>query len=149
MNVLPKTFPQIILKSKWFHFCMSPNQQRRPLPSLLYYLYSMLSSNKIVCRVGKGVGWNRDSGTGINHHTPKMDVLPKTFPQIILKSKWFHLCASPNQQQTTFAFPAVLSLFYAVLQQNCLWSREGGGMEQGYSGTFPSLCQSIPNFGNR
>ena len=36
-DVLPKTFLQIILAAKWLvrHSSTSPNQQRRPLPSLL------------------------------------------------------------------------------------------------------------------
>ena len=38
MDVLPKTLLQIILAVKWLvqHSSTSPNQQRRPLPSLLY-----------------------------------------------------------------------------------------------------------------
>ena len=38
MDVLPKTFLQIILAAKWLvgHSSTSPKQQRRPLPSLLY-----------------------------------------------------------------------------------------------------------------
>ena len=37
MNVLPKTFVQIILAAKWLarHSSTSPNQQRRHLPYLL------------------------------------------------------------------------------------------------------------------
>ena len=37
MDILPKTFVQIILAAKWLvrHLSTSPHQQRRPLPSLL------------------------------------------------------------------------------------------------------------------
>ena len=41
MDVLPKTFVQIILAAKCLvrHSSTSPNQQRQPLPSLLYSIY--------------------------------------------------------------------------------------------------------------
>ena len=47
IDVLPKTFLPIILASKWQarHSSTSLKQQRRPLPSLLYISYSMLSSH--------------------------------------------------------------------------------------------------------
>ena len=52
MDVLPKTFVQIILAAKWLvrHSSMSPSQQRRPLPSLLslslfYVVQSCLQQN--------------------------------------------------------------------------------------------------------
>ena len=43
MNVLPKTFVQIILAANWlvWHSIPSPKQQRRPLPSLLSVSSSM------------------------------------------------------------------------------------------------------------
>ena len=48
MDVLPKTFVQIILAAKWLvrHSSTSPNQQRRPLSSLLSlsFFYSMTST---------------------------------------------------------------------------------------------------------
>ena len=46
MDVLPKTFLQIILVAKWptQHSCTSPRQQRRTLPSLLSDYFSMRKS---------------------------------------------------------------------------------------------------------
>ena len=45
-----------------------------------------------------------------NHHPPKMDVLPKTFLQIILASKWlvWHSSTSPKQQWRPL--PSLLSV---------------------------------------
>ena len=49
MDVLPKTFVQIILAAKWFarHSRMSRNQQRRPLPSLLYLSYFYMQDSDL------------------------------------------------------------------------------------------------------
>ena len=40
-----------------------------------------------------------------NHYSPKMDVLPKKFLQIILAAKWLvrHSSTSPKPEATTFA----------------------------------------------
>ena len=48
MDVLPKTFLQVILAAKWQvrHSRMSPRQQRRPLHYLLSVSSSMLISHK-------------------------------------------------------------------------------------------------------
>ena len=48
MDVLQKTFLQIILAAKWWvrHSSTSPNPQPRPLPYLLYYPYYMADVNK-------------------------------------------------------------------------------------------------------
>ena len=45
MDVLPKTFVQIILAAKWlvWHSGMSPNQQQHPLPSFLYLSFFYVS----------------------------------------------------------------------------------------------------------
>ena len=51
MDVLTKTFLQIILAAKQLvrHSIMSPNQQRRPLPSLLSHSYSTAPGLSILC----------------------------------------------------------------------------------------------------
>ena len=56
-----------------------------------------------------------------NHHPPKMDVLPKTFLQIILAAKWLvrHSSTSPLPTATTFAFPSVfICLLLWILTNN-------------------------------
>ena len=47
-----------------------------------------------------------------NHHPTKMDILPKTFVQIILGAKWLvrHSSRRPQPTATTFAFPSVFFL---------------------------------------
>ena len=47
-----------------------------------------------------------------NHHSSKTDVLPKTFVQITLATKWLvkHSNTSPNQQR--WPLPSLLSLSY-------------------------------------
>ena len=54
MDVLPKSFLQIILTAKWQagHSSTSPKQQRRPLPSLLYVSSSMLQG-MLVSKINK------------------------------------------------------------------------------------------------
>ena len=50
-----------------------------------------------------------------NHHPCKMDVLPKTFLQIILDANWlvWHTFPSPKQQRRPLLSPLSLSSFYA------------------------------------
>ena len=55
--------------------------------------------------------------TTLNHHPSKIDVLPKTFLQIILAVKWLvrHSSTSPNQQRRPVPSLLYLSLFYGWL----------------------------------
>ena len=50
-----------------------------------------------------------------SHHNPKMDVLPKTFPQIILAAKCLvrHSSTSPSQQRRPL--PSLLSNFSSIV----------------------------------
>ena len=52
MDVLPKTYLQIILAVKWLvrHWSTSLKQQRRPLPSLLCVSSSVVANNIYDCR---------------------------------------------------------------------------------------------------
>ena len=56
MDVLPKTFLQIILAANWLvqHSILSPKQQRRPLPSLHLFLLLCTRDNqtKPTCSIG-------------------------------------------------------------------------------------------------
>ena len=62
----------------------------------------------------KAIWWNGFLGqmddhsvhTTPNQHPTKMDILPKTFVQIILAAKWLarHSSRSPNQQRRPFLF---------------------------------------------
>ena len=53
--------------------------------------------------------------TAQNHHPSKVDVLSKTFLQIILAAKWFvrHSITSPNQQRRPLTSLLYLFFFYA------------------------------------
>ena len=52
-----------------------------------------------------------------NHHPPKMDVLQKTFLQIILAAKWLvrHSSTSPNQQRRPLPYLLSVSSPLAIL----------------------------------
>ena len=59
-----------------------------------------------------------------NPHPTKIDVLPKTFLQVILGAKYLvqHSSMSPQPAATTFAFPSVRFLFYGLRLKQ--WSSE-------------------------
>ena len=56
MDVFQKLLIQIILAAKWLvcHSSKSPNQQRRPLPFLLFDSYSMMWCKELLRCVGEG-----------------------------------------------------------------------------------------------